>query len=348
MVPDKLEIDLTKRCNLNCVHCSREASPEADTEGELTPLELFHLVKQAGEIGVPALTLMGGEPTTHPYFLELAFYARHCGINYVSTSTNGLLVDDEKAKMMATIFSDVQVSLHGATAEVHDRIVGRDGAFALATRAVELLRHHGANDINISFSVMQENRHQMREMISLAKKLGGTSIRFLGLTSEGRGACLPQLNWNDRQEISDFIRTCREERDESGKLAIEGGGFPIYMPFNDSAAFYGCPAGRTLMYVDSTGLSGICSVLPMRFGSVRDASLLDLWHQPAIRRFRQKISCDCPYKVACSGGCLGADTFLEKFPEVPSDPVVRSGRRLPARDAASAEGWLQGSSVLSG
>jgi radical SAM protein with 4Fe4S-binding SPASM domain len=314
MVPDKLEIDLTYRCNLNCVHCSREAGPNTQTDDELKPLELFHLVKQAAEIGIPALTLMGGEPTVHPYFMELAFYARHMGIGYVSTSTNGLLVDDEKARQMAAIFSDVQVSIHGATADVHDEIVGRKGAFDKATNAVRMLRKHGCTDINVSFSVLKSNMHQMDEMIALAPSLGATSLRFLGLTPEGRGSCLPQLTPADREMISDFIRERRAEGKLCGGIPVEGGGFPIYMPFNDEACFYGCPAGRTLMCVDAFGLAGICSVLPMRIGSVRENSLLELWHNVAARRVRQRITCDCAFSAACSGGCLAAEAFDKLFP----------------------------------
>ncbi len=315
MVPDKLEIDLTSLCNVNCIHCSRDAGPRAETHGELEPVELFHLVRQAAEIGVSSLMIMGGEPTVHPYFGELAWYARRCGIDSLSTSTNGLLVNDERARLMAALFGSVQVSLHGATARTHDAVVGRLGAFDKATRAVRLLKQYGAS-VNLSFTVMQQNRHEMPAMVELGNTLGADSIRFLGLSPEGRGACLPQLGSEDRQQISDFIRAQRAEQEQQGRaFVVEGGGFPIYMPFNDEASFYGCPAARTLMYVDASGMAGICSVVPMRIGSVRERSLLDLWHDRSIHHLRQRIQCDCPYTSACAGGCLAAQVWADKFSE---------------------------------
>ena len=62
----------------------------------------------------------GGEPTVRPDFWELLDYAvdHHVGVKF---STNGFRITPERAaKLAATDYVDVQISLDGATAEVND------------------------------------------------------------------------------------------------------------------------------------------------------------------------------------------------------------------------------------
>lgn len=334
MSPDKIEIDLTNRCNLTCVHCSREASPQADVDPEMSPEQLFALVDQAAGIGATALTLMGGEPTVHPHLLDLAYFAKKKGIRSLSTSTNGIKVNDEMAQRMAYLFSSLQVSLHGCDAQTHDRIVQHDGAFKAATNAVRLMSKHGAPAINVAFSVMPENRAQIDGAVKMAQDLGATSVRFLALSAEGRGSCLPMLSSEDKFEISDELRSLRESLAQEGQaLDVHGGGFPIYLPFNNKAAVYGCPAGRTLMYVEADGAARICHAVHDSIGNVTESSLLDLWHHPDVRTIRQRISCDCTYTSICSGGCLANPEWLDRFPSkqtMCAQVPERSGVGVPA------------------
>jgi radical SAM protein with 4Fe4S-binding SPASM domain len=127
-IPLKIELDITKKCNLHCKHCSRPADSNS-AEGKLTLQDYINVIEEAGKLGVPDISFMGGEPTCSPSFIQLAAYARMSGFRMFSTSTNGWLVDEKLVKDMAALFDVVQVSIHGADAETHDAIVGRSGAF---------------------------------------------------------------------------------------------------------------------------------------------------------------------------------------------------------------------------
>src|SRR2546423_3867560 len=77
----------------------------------------------------------GGEPTIRPDFWELVDYAtaHHVGVKF---STNGVRITPEVAERLAeTDYVDVQISLDGATAHVHDAVRG-EGSFAMAGRAM--------------------------------------------------------------------------------------------------------------------------------------------------------------------------------------------------------------------
>lgn len=318
-MPLKIELDITKKCNLRCIHCSREASP-ASAESGLSLQDYVDIIQQAGELRIPEMSFMGGEPTCNPSFIELATLARMSGIRTLSTSTNGLLVDDALAEKMAILFDSVQVSIHGANESTHDAIVGRSGAFSRACEAVRLLRKHGVGSLNISCTVMDANVHQMDDMIRLASSLDVPSLRFLVLFSKGRGSKLDQWDREDKVEMSDRIRVFRESGPDG--LNIEGGGFPPYGPVCCDATIYGCPAGRSLMYISADGEVRACGNLDQTIGNIKDQRILDLWHSKDMVALRRRPSCDCPYAGICSGGCLGNEDWSRMF-NIDITPIVK-------------------------
>lgn len=309
-IPLKIELDITKRCNLRCKHCSRSAD-SGSTEGDLSLQDYISIIEEAAKIGIPDISFMGGEPTTCPSFIQLAAYARISGFRMLSTSTNGWLVDEKLAKDMAALFDVVQVSIHGADAETHDAIVGRSGAFERACQAVRLLKENRVPFLNISFTVMKENAQQMDEMIELASVLKASSIRFLVLFSAGRGKDLNQWNKDEKEGMAEIIRSQRERKQDS--IMVDGGGFPPYRSVSNDATTYGCPAGRSLLYIDADGNARACGNLDNSIGNVRNDRIMDLWHSPLMVRLRNRPTCDCAYSKICSGGCLGNEYWSGMF-----------------------------------
>jgi MoaA/NifB/PqqE/SkfB family radical SAM enzyme len=100
----------------------------------------------------------GGEPTVRPDFWELVDYAtaHHVGVKF---STNGVRITPEiAARLAASDYVDVQISIDGATADVNDAVRG-DGSFAMAVRALENLAAAGySNPATTSNSSMSSRR----------------------------------------------------------------------------------------------------------------------------------------------------------------------------------------------
>lgn len=308
-VPQKMEVDITTQCNFKCIHCGRDASP-GKQQGTMRLEDYIELIERAADIGVTSLTVMGGEPTSHPEFIELALMARVAGIRDLSTSTNGWLVDEAMAEKMVQLFSSVQVSIHGCSAQTHDAIVSRPGAFERAKNAVRLLLKHGVKSLNTSFTVMRLNAQEMAGMVNLSRELGVPNMRFLVLSPEGRALDMDMWSDEERENLAELIGDWR--RGQCGSMEITAGGFPPYDGISTSSAYYGCPAGRSLLYVDAFGKAKPCHCTSMELGDVRDTPLLDLWHQPALMDIRKRLTC-CNYSEVCSGGCLGNSLWADKF-----------------------------------
>ena len=127
--PICLTWELTYACNLACVHCL-SSSGKRDPR-ELSTRQCMDIIDELMRMQVFYVNIGGGEPTVRPDFWELVDYAtaHHVGVKF---STNGVrITPDVAAKLAASDYVDVQISLDGATAEVNDAVRGagliRDG-----------------------------------------------------------------------------------------------------------------------------------------------------------------------------------------------------------------------------
>src|SRR3990172_3204182 len=119
--------NVTRRCNLHCVHCYASAT-DKPYEGELTTEEALGVIDNLADFGVPVVLFSGGEPLTRPDLFTLSRYARDRGLRAV-LSTNGTLITEDVAREAKEQgFSYVGVSLDGLPA-IHDRFRGKRGAF---------------------------------------------------------------------------------------------------------------------------------------------------------------------------------------------------------------------------
>ena len=98
ILPRVLAIEITRRCNLNCVHCRATAS-ECAPEGELTIEEYKALFDNIASFSSPIIILTGGEPLLREDVFELASYVTSLGLK-AAVSTNGTLVDEEVAQKL--------------------------------------------------------------------------------------------------------------------------------------------------------------------------------------------------------------------------------------------------------
>ena len=183
--PICLTWELTYACNLACVHCL-SSSGKRDPR-ELSTQQCKDIIDELERMQVFYVNIGGGEPTVRPDFWELVDYAtaHHVGVKF---STNGVRITPEvAAKLAASDYVDVQISLDGATAEVNDAVRGQ-GSFAMAIRALENLAAAGFNDAKISVVVTRHNVDQLDDFKALWPTRYGATLRITRLRPSGRGA----------------------------------------------------------------------------------------------------------------------------------------------------------------
>ena len=150
---------------MHCLSSSGKRDPR-----ELTTQQCKDIIDELERMQVFYVNIGGGEPTVRPDFWELVDYAteHHVGVKF---STNGVRINPEvAAKLAASDYVDVQISLDGATAEVNDAVRG-PGSFAMAIRALENLKDAGFKDAKISVVVTRHNVDQLDDFKALADTL---------------------------------------------------------------------------------------------------------------------------------------------------------------------------------
>src|SRR3989339_722642 len=134
-------------CNLTCQHCCIKRFQGKKDGRFFTPKDVRELSRQADEMGLANIVLTGGEPLVFPDFDEV-IAAIDPSKFYITSDTNGWLLDENKAKHLKSIGVDkIQLSLDSLDVAEHDSFRRREGSHARCIRAIEAAQKAGSNII---------------------------------------------------------------------------------------------------------------------------------------------------------------------------------------------------------
>src|SRR5208283_5870542 len=112
---------LTRDCDLACLHCCTESAPGKRIAGELDADEALGVARALVRSEVPYVMLCGGEPLVVPHFLAIADVLGEGGVQ-LKIETNGQRFDAQTAERLARLpIRSIQISLDGATDETYAR-----------------------------------------------------------------------------------------------------------------------------------------------------------------------------------------------------------------------------------
>ena len=177
--------ELTKGCNLRCIHC-RASATELSAPTDLSTETACNIIDQIADVSKPILVLSGGEPLFRSDIFQLARYGTDKGLR-VALATNGTLVTKHVARMI--VDSGVQrvaISLDGADAITHDSFRGIPGAFDAAIAGFRNLKNLGMS-VQINTTIARHNAHQLPLVLDLAKSLGADALHTFLLVPVGCG-----------------------------------------------------------------------------------------------------------------------------------------------------------------
>ncbi|MCU0556479.1 MAG: 12,18-didecarboxysiroheme deacetylase [Desulfobacterales bacterium] len=208
--------NVTRRCNLKCVHCYAQAKNIA-FDNELTTQAGKKLIDDLAGFGVPVLLFSGGEPMVRPDLPELAGYAVQMGMRAV-ISTNGTLITREKARILKDIgLSYVGISLDGMEA-VNDRFRGVKGAYAKALDGIRNCQEAGIK-VGLRFTINKANVAEIPRVFDLLEDMQIPRICFYHLVYAGRGSKLVEddLSHAESRAAVDLIMDRTKDLHDRGK-----------------------------------------------------------------------------------------------------------------------------------
>ncbi|MFQ5454747.1 MAG: radical SAM protein [Nitrospirota bacterium] len=207
--------NITRRCNLSCVHCYSDSHNKI-YDGELTTEEAKEMISDLAEFNIPALLLSGGEPLIRKDIFELASYSRNKGLR-LTLSTNGTLIDMKTAKRIKEVgFSYVGISFDGI-GETNDRFRGMEGAFDLAMRGVRNCMEAGQK-VGLRLTLTRRNYEDLNAIFDFIEKEGIQRACFYHLVYAGRGSEMKKddLSHKDTRSAIDIILKRTEDFHDRG------------------------------------------------------------------------------------------------------------------------------------
>ncbi|WIX77147.1 mycofactocin radical SAM maturase [Amycolatopsis carbonis] len=329
--PICLTWELTYACNLSCVHCL-SSSGRRDPR-ELTTAECKALIDEFERMQVFYVNIGGGEPTVRPDFWELVDYAteHHVGVKF---STNGIKITDEvAAKLAASDYVDVQISLDGATEEVNDAVRG-PGSYRTAVRAMERLRDAGFADFKVSVVVTRQNAGQLDAFKAIADRYGA-QLRLTRLRPSGRGADV----WDELHPTAAQQRELYDWLVANGDNVLTGDSFFHLAGYGDGGlpGLNLCGAGRVVCLVDPVGDVYACPFAihdTFLAGNIRsDGGFAPVWRDSELftelRSPQTGGACtSCSAYDSCRGGCMAAKFFTGLPLDGPDPECVRGQGEL--------------------
>ncbi len=223
--------NMTRRCNLKCVHCYAQALEE-DGVDEISTAQAKVMIDDLASYGAPVMLFSGGEPLVRKDLIELANYATSKGMRAV-VSTNGTLITKEKAKELKEVgLSYVGISLDGME-EVHDKFRKVPGSFAKALEGIANCQAEGLK-VGVRFTINKRNVQEVPGIFKLLKDLEVPRACFYHLVYSGRGSELiaEDLSHTETRKLLDLIM------DETRALFDAGMGKEILTVDNHADGIY--------------------------------------------------------------------------------------------------------------
>lgn len=182
----EIDLSITHRCNLTCVHCCVDATTEKEEEYLKTD-ELIELIDSISKLPLEMITISGGEPMVRADFFRLSRYLKKKFSGKLSLMTNGMLINENNVEELVSIYDTYDISIDGYDEESCSRIRGK-GVFKRVLQSVELLKEHGVLSENISLSMVETrlNYDEQGMFYKLNEELG-TKPLVREFSAIGRG-----------------------------------------------------------------------------------------------------------------------------------------------------------------
>ena len=158
-----LDIELTERCNINCIHCYINLPEDSINakERELSCEEIKGILTEAVGLGCLTVRFTGGEPLLREDFRELYVFARRLGLR-VLIFTNATLINRLTAELFASIppLFRIEVSVYGMKKHSYEAATRIPGSFEAFQQGIALLLKYRVPFV-VKSAVLPSNKDEM-------------------------------------------------------------------------------------------------------------------------------------------------------------------------------------------
>lgn len=309
LLPEVAALELTYRCNHQCLFCS--CPWEADREykrDELSLDEWFVVIDCLLENGVQSFTLTGGEPLARMDIKEIIRYIAAQNIPIVMIS-NGRAMDDGFLDFISRYNVSLCISVPGIkTFEAHTGIDNIEHVISLFEKAKKFGLKTTAN-----IAVTKKNLPELYENIAIPLIHGAEYVLLNRFLPVGRGLSNTEylLSVSEVNEMLDVAETVLEKANRYGHVGTELPLCAIKDPqkYTHLQVCNMCAAAKGFFIVDPSGYIKVCNHSPKRVCHYSELNTLidnHYWTSFRQRSYLPVMCIGCDKATICDGGCREA------------------------------------------
>jgi len=288
--PERIQIEITNRCNYTCGMCPRESFnlPERDI-----PLDLFK--KIIDKLETPYnITLTGwGEPLLHPSLMDMIVCTKDKGHN-VGVTTNGLLLAPFVEKFIEKSLDKLTISLDSVEESVEVK-EGHPSNKVVQKNIESLIRSRGnKKKPMITIQITMHDKKQCLKTVKYAGEVGSDRVYLVRLN-------IPfGMNSFKRPNLEEELEIYKESEEIAKKYGLQvDNNFTAFdnqllrslykklRPMMYRSDKY-CPKPYDYLYINIDGKATPCCDLPRHeVGNILKQSIDEIWHSENMQYFRE-------------------------------------------------------------
>jgi MoaA/NifB/PqqE/SkfB family radical SAM enzyme len=219
-----LWLELTRRCNLQCVHCYANAGPDQPLSEGLTTVDWLQLLESARDQGCASVQFIGGEPLLYPDLDILLLRARSLGYDEIEVFTNGTRITSTWVQLFTKLRIRLALSFYATSSEGHEAVTGSRGSYHRTLRGINLAVASGLH-VRVGIIQVKQTDKEIEQVKEILTSLGVTDVKVDRVRSIGRA----DGNISFLQPVNQLAELCGACSD--GKLCIttSGNAYPCIM-----------------------------------------------------------------------------------------------------------------------
>ena len=321
-----IKIEVTHKCDLNCVHCSSDSRPSNPLAME--KVDCLRIITEAADLKVRELTFSGGGPLLWAHLHDAVHKAIHHKMNVsIYTTGNSPNFEEQASEFKKMGIKNLIFSIFGANQRMHELVTRKAGSF---NRTIEAIRYANSRKIEtqLHFVPTSRNYSSIDSIVELAENLKVSTVSILRLVPQGRASLLPQdvLSKLQNVDLQTRIRRLRTEKESTG-LQIRTGSPYNFLLLNENTTCLAA-SSRIIIRPDlhifpCDAFKGILAkeiVNSEQHSILSKSSLKQCWEQSLyLKAVRQAVHAEYPDQCQrcdaldrCRSGCLAQKAIQDR------------------------------------
>ena len=298
--PFTMVVDVTRRCNLNCLHCRLHSplapAPQQDQAAPDFPMDIFlALCREAKAWGIRKVFFLGeGEPLLHPGLPEMVAAAKAAGCR-VELLTNGTLLNPHLAHQFITAgLDELRVTLWASDEEEYRSLnpgtkpeMFHRTLAGVRTAAARREKRRSVPWIVLHRPIEPRFFRMLEGTVDLARKLGCDEVSFSPLKP-----LLPQdedrlLKPQEELELAQILTHAGRKAQAAG---LAHNTTEVLQRLRIGRAVWEklpCYIGWIDVRIRVNGDVVPCDTCHWVMGNVQREGIREIWNNPAFREFRR-------------------------------------------------------------